>query len=78
VLLTLSALFAPDVNTNQPGLRWEYQERCSELEPAESLRVKWNVTGGWLPSLTLHVGRAERDRADQRVGLAEEQEVEWI
>jgi len=26
--------------------------RCSEREPADSLRDKFNVTGGWLPSLT--------------------------
>ena len=26
--------------------------RSSEREPADSLRDKWNVRGGWLPSLT--------------------------
>lgn len=31
--------------------------RCSEREPADSLREKWNVIGGWLPSLTLSLGK---------------------
>jgi len=26
--------------------------RCSEREPADSLRDEFNVIGGWLPSLT--------------------------
>jgi hypothetical protein len=26
--------------------------RCSEREPADSLRYKFNAIGGWLPSLT--------------------------
>ncbi len=28
------------------------QNRCSEREPADSRRHKWNIIGGWLPSLT--------------------------
>jgi len=31
--------------------------RSSEQEPADSLRDKSNVIGGWLPSLTFCVGR---------------------
>jgi hypothetical protein len=34
----------------QPG-------RCSEREPADSLRDKSNVIGGWLPSLTFAFGQ---------------------
>jgi hypothetical protein len=30
--------------------------RCSEREPADSLRDKSNVIGGWLPSLTFAFG----------------------
>ena len=30
--------------------------RCSEREPADSLRDKFNVIGGWLPSLTFSFG----------------------
>jgi hypothetical protein len=30
--------------------------RCSEREPADSLRDKSNVIGGWLPSLTFALG----------------------
>src|SRR5262249_31539159 len=32
--------------------------RCSEREPAVSLRDKLNVTGGWLPSLAFAFGVA--------------------
>ena len=32
------------------------QRRCSEPEPADSLRDKSNVIGGWLPSLTFAFG----------------------
>jgi len=31
------------------------QERSSEREPADSLRDKANVIGGWLPSLTIRL-----------------------
>src|SRR5205809_3070301 len=31
-------------------------KRCSEREPADSLRDKSNVRGGWLPSLTFAFG----------------------
>src|SRR5450759_3630668 len=31
-------------------------KRCSEREPADSLRDKPNVIGGWLPSLTSPLG----------------------
>jgi hypothetical protein len=31
-------------------------KRCSEREPADSLRDKSNVIGGWLPSLTFTLG----------------------
>src|SRR5438105_4581123 len=30
--------------------------RCSERQPADSLRNKWNVAGGWHPSLTFASG----------------------
>ncbi len=30
--------------------------RCGELEPAASLRDKFSVVGGWLPSLTFALG----------------------
>ncbi|HXJ57354.1 MAG TPA: DUF6678 family protein [Verrucomicrobiae bacterium] len=32
--------------------RGQRTRRCSEREPADSLRDKFNVIGGWLPSLT--------------------------
>ena len=31
-------------------------KRCSEREPAVSLRYKFNAAGGWLPSLTVLLG----------------------
>jgi 2-polyprenyl-3-methyl-5-hydroxy-6-metoxy-1,4-benzoquinol methylase len=34
--------------------------RCSEREPADSLRGKSNVIGGWLPSLTFAFGNTSR------------------
>ena len=34
--------------------------RCSEREPADSLRDKSNVIGGWLPSLTFAFGNNMR------------------
>jgi len=36
-----------------PGCR---TKRCSEREPADSLRTKSNILGGWLPSLTFAFG----------------------
>ncbi len=41
-----------EAGSNQPGIRNAQPERCSEREPADSLRDKSNVIGGWLPSLT--------------------------
>ena len=35
---------------------------CSEREPADSLRDKWNVTVGWLPSLTFAFGDTMKRR----------------
>jgi len=34
-----------------------HRRRCSEPEPANSLRDKWNVIGSWLASLTFFVRR---------------------
>ncbi|MBI3987921.1 MAG: hypothetical protein HY343_13435 [Lentisphaerae bacterium] len=42
--------------------------RCSEREPADSLRDKSNVIGGWLPSLTFALRR--RFASSQRGRLA--------
>ena len=58
-LVTRSFLVAPTLDYREV-IREEradfQQERCSEREPAESLTDKWNVIGGWLPSLTLALG----------------------
>ena len=51
VLEHFPAHFTRDASTNNKGFA-EYQGRCSEREPADSLRDKYNVIGGWLPSLT--------------------------
>ena len=41
---------------HDPSRRNSRTRRCSEREPADSLRDKSNVIGGWLPSLTLPFG----------------------
>jgi hypothetical protein len=38
------------------------KERCSEREPADSPKEKLNVIGGWLPSLTFYVRKADSCR----------------
>ena len=40
--------------------------RCSEREPADSLRDKYNVRDGWLPSLTFAFGEVARHVPDAR------------
>jgi len=44
-------------------------KRCSEREPADSLRDKFNVSGGWLRSLTLCVKRMKVTRYKFKLGL---------
>jgi hypothetical protein len=44
--------------------------RCSEREPADSLTDKFNLIGGWLPSLTLSLGAMRHHILFICVGLA--------
>ena len=48
--------------------------RCSEREPAVSLRKKLNVIGGWLPSLTFASG--DSNRMDMVIDPAEFKRLE--
>src|ERR1035441_8686434 len=64
----LAGAIAPDVlaekelraymREHEPRCEARYQQarRCSEREPADSLRDTSNVIGGWLPSLTFAFG----------------------
>jgi hypothetical protein len=42
-------------------------KRCSEREPADSLRDKFNVIGGWLPPLTFALGRTGHSMSDSHM-----------